>query len=82
MGEVSLWSRWVRDALTVLAGLGIELHEVLCRPAAPLMVAAGLVLAGKVPADQVLGRWLAGGGVPQQATTEPPATRRSARSSS
>ena len=68
--------------MTVATGLGIELHEVLWRPASPLMVVAGLVLAGKVPADIVLSRWLAGGAGPPAPTSEPPASRPSVSSSS
>jgi hypothetical protein len=77
-----LWSRWIRDTLTVLTGLGIEMHEALYRPAAPLMVGAGLVLVGKAPVEAVLARWLGAPAAPSPPTFEPPATRPPARSSS
>jgi hypothetical protein len=77
-----LWSRWIRDTLTVLTGLGIETHEALFRPAAPLMVAAGLVLVGKAPADALVGRWLSAAAASPPATCGPPGRRPRARSSS
>jgi len=76
-----LWSRWIRDALTLVTGLGIEVHEALWRPAAWPMVAAGLVLAGKVPADALVGRWLSAAAASPPATCGPPGRRPRARSS-
>jgi hypothetical protein len=57
-----VWTRWIRDILITLTGLGIEIHEaVVPVEPRPLTVVTGLLLVG-VPVDAMLARWLLPGG--------------------
>lgn len=78
-----VWSRWIRDILSTLTGLYIEVHEtVVPVEPRPLAVITGLLLIG-IPVDAMLGRWLlpSGGRQPEQDSDSQPAVIRPRRPS-